>query len=348
MKFTLKNSIGIGVIILISLAFAKRITTPIYFQTPKGWPKTHYDFSKNPLTEEGFQLGRHLFYDPILSRDSTISCASCHLQATGFTHVDHSLSHGIDGKIGTRNSMALVNLAWTKDFLWDGGANHLDVQPLNPITSSIEMDETLEHVVAKLQKSEKYQQLFEQAFGTTKITGQLTLKALSQYMLLLQSSNSKYDKVMRKEAVFSLNEKRGYDLFKSNCASCHQEPLFTNEKFEFNGLAMDTTLNDTGRMKITNKTEDYMRFRVPTLRNVQFTFPYMHDGRMKTLTEVVKYYNSLPKNKKLPKELAEPMHLSDNDRVDLVAFLKTLTDTEDSERTTINRKYVIFFPLHLS
>lgn len=328
MKFTRKHSIFIGLLILISLAFAKRITTPIYFNTPKGWPKPHYDFSKNPLTEEGFQLGRHLFYDPILSRDSTISCASCHLQATGFTHVDHSLSHGIDGKIGTRNSMALVNLAWTKDFLWDGGANHLDVQPLNPITSPIEMDETLEHVVAKLQKSEKYQQLFEQAFGTTKITGQLTLKALSQFMLLLQSSNSKYDKVMRKEMVFSENEKRGYDLFKKDCAACHKEPLFTSERFEFNGLTIDTTLNDTGRMKITNQPEDYMRFRVPTLRNIQFTFPYMHDGRMKTLTEVVKYYNSLPKNKMFPKELAEPMNLSDNDRVDLVAFLKTLTDAE--------------------
>ncbi len=328
MKFTVKNSIGIGVILLISLAFAKKIATPIYFDTPKGWPKTHYDFSKNPLTEEGFQLGRHLFYDPILSRDSTISCSSCHLQATGFTHVDHGLSHGIDGKIGTRNSMALINLAWSKEFLWDGGVNHLDVQPLNPITSPIEMDETLAHVVAKLQKSEKYQHLFQEAFGTSKITGQLTLKALSQFMLMLQSSNSKYDKVMRKETIFSESEHKGYDLFLQKCSSCHTEPLFTNDKFEFNGLAIDSTLNDIGRMKITNRQEDYRRFKVPTLRNIQFTFPYMHDGRLKSLTDVIKYYNSIAKDKSLPKELVEPMLLSDNDRVDLVAFLKTLTDTE--------------------
>lgn len=317
-----------GIFIFGILAFTKSYFTPIYFEVPKGWPKPQYDFSKNPLTEEGFQLGRHLFYDPIISRDSTISCASCHLQATGFTHVDHDLSHGIDGKIGRRNSMALVNLAWSKNFLWDGGVNHLDVQPLNPITSPFEMDETLEHVVVKLQKSEKYQHLFEAAFGTSKITGQLTLKALSQFMLMLKSSNSKYDKVMRNEAVFSENEQKGYDLFKRNCASCHTEPLFSSDKFEYNGLPIDTTLNDVGRMKITNAAEDYMRFKVPTLRNIQFTFPYMHDGRFKTLNEVIKHYNSIKKSKRITKDLAEPMRLSDNERVDLVAFLKTLTDTE--------------------
>ena len=326
MKIKCKHILLVG--ILVSLAFAIKRTTPIYFEIPKGWPKPHYDFSKNPLTEEGFQLGRKLFYDPILSRDSTISCSSCHLQATGFTHVDHSLSHGIDGKIGTRNSMTLMNLAWSKSFMWDGGVNHIDVQALNPLTNPVEMDETLEHVVQQLQKSEKYQQLFENAFGDSKITGQRLLKALTQFELLLVSSNSKYDKVLRKEAVFTEQEQKGYHLFKTNCASCHNEPLFTNDKFENNGLAIDTTLNDIGRIKITNKKEDYLRFKVPTLRNIQFTFPYMHDGRFKTLTEVIKHYNSISNNTFLPKELSKPMNLSDNDRVDLVAFLKTLTDNE--------------------
>lgn len=326
MKIKRKHILLVG--ILVSLAFAIKKTNPIYFEIPKGWPKPHYDFSKNPTTEEGFKLGRKLFYDPILSKDSTISCSSCHLQATGFTHVDHSLSHGIDGKIGTRNSMTLMNLAWSKSFMWDGGVNHIDVQALNPITNPVEMDETLEHVVQKLQKSEKYQQLFENAFGDSKITGQRLLKALTQFELLLVSSNSKYDKVLRKEAVFTEQEQKGYHLFKINCASCHNEPLFTNDKFENNGLAIDTTLNDIGRIKITNKKEDYLRFKVPTLRNIQFTFPYMHDGRFKSLTEVVKHYNSIGNNKILPKELSKPMNLSDNDRVDLVAFLKTLTDNE--------------------
>ena len=321
-------SLVFGISIIGIYAFSKSQLTPLYFEVPQGWPKPHYDFKKNPLTEEGFQLGRKLFYDPILSRDNTISCASCHLQATGFTHVDHELSHGIDGKIGTRNSLALMNLAWSKNLMWDGGVNNLEVQPLNPITSPLEMDESLEHVVQKLQQTQDYPSLFERAFGTSKITGQFTLKALSQFVVTLKSSNAKYDKVIRKEAVFTEQEQKGYDLFKNHCASCHQEPLFTSDKFEYNGLSIDLTLNDFGRMKMTQKTEDSLHFKVPTLRNIQFTFPYMHDGRFKTLTEVIKHYNSLSRNKLLPKELSQPMNLSDNDRVDIVAFLKTLTDNE--------------------
>jgi cytochrome c peroxidase len=328
MKSRYTYSILIVSVLVFSLAFSLLKPTPLYFQIPKGWPKPNYDFSKNPLTEEGFQLGRQLFYDPILSKDSTISCASCHLQATGFTHVDHSLSHGIDGKIGTRNSMTMMNLAWSKTFMWDGGVNHLDVQPLNPITSPVEMNETLANVVNKLQKSDKYKSLFFAAFGDENITGQRVLKALSQFELLLVTANSKYDKVMRKEAVFTEQEQNGYQLFKNNCAFCHTEPLFTNGKYENNGIPLDTTLNDIGRQRITEKSEDYLKFKVPTLRNIQFTNPYMHDGRFKKLTEVIKHYNSLGNNKNLPKQLQKPMNLTDNERVDLVAFLLTLTDTE--------------------
>ena len=328
MKIRFRHIILLGIVVIFSLAFGFFASTPIYFEVPKGWPKPHYDFKKNPLTEEGFQLGRKLFYDPILSRDNTISCASCHLQATGFTHIDHDLSHGIDGKIGTRNSLALMNLAWSKDFMWDGGVNHLDVQPIAPITSPFEMDETLEHVVQKLQETTSYPYLFKKAFGSVKITGQKVLMALSQFELLLISSNSKYDKVMRMEAEFTEREQKGYDTFKTHCASCHQEPLFRSEKFESNGLAIDTTLNDYGRMKITKNKEDSLKFKVPTLRNIQFTFPYMHDGRFKTLTEVVKHYNSIQNTKNLSGQLSKPLNLNANERVDLVLFLKTLTDLE--------------------
>jgi cytochrome c peroxidase len=318
----------IGSVLVSSLAFTFLKPTPIYFQIPKDWPKPNYDFSKNPLTEEGFQLGRQLFYDPILSKDSTISCASCHLQATGFTHVDHSLSHGIDGKIGTRNSMTMMNLAWSKSFMWDGGVNHLDVQPLNPITSLVEMNETLANVVLKLRKSDKYKSLFFAAFGDNNITGQRILKALSQFELMLVSSNSKYDKVMRKESVFTNQEQNGYQLFKTNCASCHSEPLFTNGNFENNGIPLDSTLNDIGRQRITEKPEDYLKFKVPSLRNIQFTNPYMHDGRFNKLTEVIKHYNSIGNKKNVSKQLKKSMNLTDNERVDLVAFLLTLTDNE--------------------
>ncbi len=324
MKFNWK--IIFGFLILISFAFSEKLITPIYFEIPKGWPKPNYDFKNNPLSEEGFILGRQLFYDPILSRDNTISCASCHLQQTGFTHVDHDLSHGIEGKIGIRNSLTLQNLAWSKNFMWDGGINHLDVQAIAPITSEVEMDETLENVVNKLNQSEKYQELFYKAFGIKKITGQFTLKAISQFVVSLTTSNSKYDKVVRKEEVFTDREQHGYDLFKTHCATCHQEPLFTADKFENNGLTIDSTLNDLGRIKITNKKEDLLHFKIPTLRNAQFTFPYMHDGRFKTLTEVVKHYNSLGNDKNLPASFAKPMNLTANDRVDLVLFLNTLTD----------------------
>jgi len=317
-----------GSSLIFSLAFTFLKPTPIYFQVPKGWPKTNYNFSKNPLTEEGFQLGRQLFYDPILSKDSTISCASCHLQATGFTHVDHSLSHGIDGKIGTRNSMTMMNLAWSKSFMWDGGVNHLDVQPLNPILSPVEMNETLANIVLKLQKSDKYKALFFAAFGDNTISGQRLLKAISQFELMLISANSKYDKVMRKETTFTIQEQNGYKLFKKKCASCHSEPLFTNGKYENNGIKLDTTLNDIGRQRITEKPEDFLKFKVPTLRNIQFTNPYMHDGRYKKLTEVIKHYNSIEPNKNLAKQLQKPINLSDNERVDIVAFLLTLSDSE--------------------
>ena len=296
--------------ILLCFAFSTLQQTTIYLNVPKDWPEPTYDFSKNPLTEEGFQLGRNLFYDPILSRDNTISCASCHLQATGFTHVDHDLSHGIEGKMGTRNSMTLMNLAWSSSFMWDGGVNHLDVQPIHPITSEVEMDETLENVVKKLQASEKYQDLFRKSFGTSEITGQLTLKALSQFVLMLTTTNSQYDKVKRNEAQFTEMEQKGYELFKKNCASCHKEPLFTSETFENNGLEVDTRLNDVGRMRITQNPDDAYKFKVPTLRNVQFTYPYMHDGRFKTLTEVALHYNNgIIKSETLSQKLKEPINL---------------------------------------
>ncbi|MBU3680926.1 MAG: cytochrome-c peroxidase [Flavobacterium sp.] len=314
--------------VLVMLGYTAYTTTPMPISIPNLWPKPYYDFAQNKPTVEGFELGRKLFYDPILSRDSSISCASCHFQATGFAHVDHELSHGIDGKVGNRNALALQNLIWSKSFLWDGGVNHLDVQALNPLTHPKEMDENIPHILQKLQEDSVYPGLFSKAFGTTKITGQLLLKALSQFMMQLNSCNAKYDKVMRNETTFTAQEALGYQIFKQKCSSCHLEPLFNTSSFEYNGLAVDPYLNDIGRMKITGKISDSLHFKVPSLRNCQFTAPYMHDGRFKTLTEVVKHYNSLKPHLLLAKQLQKPLDLSDNDRVDLVAFMKTLSDTE--------------------
>jgi cytochrome c peroxidase len=187
------------------------------FVIPQGWAKPVYDFSKNPLTREGFELGRHLFYDPILSRDNTISCASCHLQATGFTHVDHELSHGIDGKIGTRNSMTIMNVAWSKNFMWDGGVNHLDMQPLAPLSNSVEMDGNLDSIIYKLNNYIKYKALFFKAFIDSLVTGQKMLLAFSQFTLQLNSYNSKYDKYIRHEVggAFTEQDKKWFAAFQN-------------------------------------------------------------------------------------------------------------------------------------
>ncbi|MES2568310.1 MAG: cytochrome c peroxidase [Bacteroidota bacterium] len=322
----MKQKFFIGFFLCVTLCAFHVIDTKL-FVSPENWPKPSYDFTQNPLTFESVQLGRHLFYDPILSKNNKISCASCHSQYTAFTHVDHNLSHGIDDRIGVRNSPALMNLAWHTSFMWDGAVNHLDVQALAPISHPDEMGESIQQVVTKLGQSEKYKKLFYKAYGDRVITGERTLKTISQFMLTLVSANSKYDSVMRKQKQFTTQEKRGYALFQKNCNTCHTEPLFTNLQFENNGLSVDTTLNDFGRMKITKNNSDSLKFKVPTLRNVEFSYPYMHDGRFKTLSQVLKHYtNGVHQSETLAKSLDAPIVLSSNDKVDLVAFLLTLTD----------------------
>ena len=186
------------------------------FIIPKNWPIPKYDFSKNSLTIEKVELGRALFYDPILSGNNTISCASCHSPFTAFAHVDHALSHGIDNRIGNRNAPALMNLAWHNSFMWDGAINHLDVQPLAPISNRDEMDDDIRNVVSKLQTSKIYPALFYKAFGDSIISSEHQLKAISQFLLTVVSANSKYDSVMRNESTFSIQEKNGYKLFQEN------------------------------------------------------------------------------------------------------------------------------------
>ena len=291
----------------------------------------HYDLSKLSMSENEFQLGRQLFYDPILSRDQSISCASCHLQATGFTHVDHDLSHGIEGRIGKRNSMALMNLAWNTSFMWDGGVNHIELQALAPISSENEMGSSLKEVVTKLNASEKYKTLFYNSYKDSLVTGQKTLLALTQFVVMLNSYNSKYDKYIRNEkgGEFTMQEKNGLAIFKNNCASCHTEPLFTNNEFHNNGLTLDPYLKDFGRMLITNKSEDSLKFKVPTLRNIQFTHPYMHDGRFETLKAVITHYNSgITHSITLAEDLKNNLELTHKEEVDLLVFLRTLTDKE--------------------
>lgn len=298
----------------------------VELKIPKGFPKPVYDFKQNKITPQGFVLGRKLFYDPILSKDSSISCASCHQRFAAFAHIDHPISHGINGLFGKRNVPALQNLIWDNSFMWDGGVNNLEVQPINPITNPVEMNETLGHVIYKLQRNTEYADMFKQAFGTDKITSQQLLKALTQFIGLMVSDNSRFDKYLRHEDTLSQAEFHGFQVFKSHCANCHAGQLFTDNSYRNTGLKPDTALKDSGRAAITGLTDDYMKFKVPGLRNVAITYPYMHDGRFRNLKQVINHYSDGKLYGNYDQSINKDRGLSETDKADIIAFLNTLTD----------------------
>jgi cytochrome c peroxidase len=297
------------------------------FNYSETFPQPVYNYEGNYLSYAKFQLGRELFYDKILSSDSTISCSSCHEQVHGFAGHNTPFSAGVNNQNGTRNSPAIFNLAWNKSFMWDGGINHIEVMPVGPITNPVEMNETMEHVVEKLQHSEKYRELFKKAFGNGEINDQQLLKALASFMAMIISDHSKYDKVQRGEATFTATEQAGYSLFVQKCSSCHQEPLFTDYAYRNNGL--DQTFTDDGRAHITLDPADEAKFKTPSLRNVELSYPYMHDGRFFTLNQVLDHYVSgIQPSATLDPSLSNGIPISNVEKQQLIAFLKTLTDYE--------------------
>ncbi len=300
------------------------------FVKPANFPQPIYHFETNQVTQERFELGRKLFYDPILSANNTISCGSCHIQTSAFTHHGHDVSHGIFDRRGTRNSPPIMNLAWNTSFMWDGGIVDLDLQPIAPITNHVEMDDSLPNVLNKLRNSTVYPALFQKAYGSSEINSSGFLKALSQFMLMCVSSNSKYDSVMRNQAIFTSEEQEGYQLFKQKCNSCHAEPLFTDHSFRNNGLSV-SMVNDEGRYLVTQKPTDRYKFKVPSLRNLAYTAPYMHDGRLFTLDAVFDHYTmqvqNTPNLDPLFLQNGQPgLSISLTERQKLLVFLKTLND----------------------
>ena len=297
----------------------------ISFLQPSNFPSPIYTYSNNPLTKKGFELGRFLFYDPLLSLDSSISCGTCHAQGHAFADHNVSLSKGVHNTFGIRNAPSLVNLAWSTSFMWDGGVNHIEVQPLVPLTSEHEMGETMAQIVLKLNRSEFYKQKFKEAFGVTKITDQKLLHALAQFTSMLVSSNSKYDQVIAGNEQFTTEEKQGYELFKLNCALCHTEPLFTDYSFRNSGLLID--LNDTGREKVSQDAKDRGKFKVPSLRNIAYTYPYMHDGRFSNLEDVLEFkVNGIQDSPTLDPYLKKGIKLNTQEQKAIISFLNTLTD----------------------
>jgi cytochrome c peroxidase len=302
--------------------------TPLAFTVPAGWPQPQYDFAANPLTKEGFELGRKLFYDTRLSSDGQVSCGSCHQQFAGFVLFDHDLGHGVNNNHTLRNPQPLFNLAWHKEMMWDGGINHIEVQPLAPITDPNEMGETITNVIEKLKANAAYRAMFKAAFGDETITSQRMLKALTQFMLMIVSNNSKYDRVKQGAESFTTLENIGYQVFQTHCATCHKEPLFTDLSYRNTGLPISTYLNDKGRMRITGNRSDSLKFKVPSLRNVALTYPYTHDGRIYSLDQMVDHYRFNVVNDFSTDPLVRnKIALTITEKAAVIAFMKTLTDT---------------------
>ncbi len=303
---------------------------------PSNFPPPVQDMSNNPLTVKGVALGKKLFYDGILSRDGSIACGSCHIQASAFTHHSHDVSHGIDDRLGRRNGLPVFNMLWQKNFFWDGGVHNLDMTPLNALENPVEMDEKLPNVLEKLNNNGVYKRDFKAAFNVETITTKEFMQALSQFMATMVSANSRHDKYVRKEAGGTLTETevQGKRLFEQKCAACHGTELFTDGSFRNNGVSTEQMLRfDKGREEITLNADDRGKFRVPSLRNIEVTAPYMHRGQFRKLEQVLDYYASgvmdLPTLDPLLKQNGQlGIAMSAGEKQQIIAFLKTLTDNE--------------------
>jgi cytochrome c peroxidase len=307
---------------------------PLTISTP-GFPPLPNP-ANNPLTRQGVALGRRLFYDPILSADSTQACGSCHRFGRSFSD-SLRFSVGIDGSAGTRNASSLVNVAWLPKAFWDGRAASLEHQALEPVVNPIEMKETWPNVVRKLQRHKDYPELFGRAFGTDEITKELVTKAIAQFERTFVSHQSKFDIWLQTRdaaaAGFTAAQERGRHLFdteRGDCFHCHRVNVLATDN-DFHNIGLDSTFVDLGRGDITGNPSDLGKFKTPTLRNVELTPPYMHDGRFNTLEEVVQHYNTggftTPTTDPLLRKRGVGLGLTPEEVSDIVEFLKTFTDT---------------------
>lgn len=300
-------------------------------EIPADFPALAFDRDKNPVTVNGVALGKKLFYEGRLSRNNSISCGFCHIQENAFTHHGHPVSHGIDNRLGIRNASPIQNMAFLRNYTWDGVSHNLDERSLVPITTDFEMDSSMPEVVGKLNTDANYKKLFKAAFGDENITGERVLKAISQFMATMVSADSKYDRVLKGKTAFTAEENEGYQLFRNNCASCHSGALFTDESFRNTGMYYNAQYNDRGRYRVTLDWNDNMKFRVPSLRNVEYTAPYMHDGRFTTLEAVLNFYSDLVENQPnldplLKKDGHVGIRMNPSEKQYIIAFLKTLSD----------------------
>lgn len=314
--------------------------TPYPLQIPPGFPQPLLN-PDNPLTVEGVTLGRHLFYEKKLSRDNTMSCASCHKQEFSFSDTPNRLSKGVDGLEGNFNAMHIVNMAWLENFFWDGRSPSLEDQAFHPVVDPLEMNTTWESVLKKLRETPIYPPMFKKAFGSEEITIERVTKAIAAFERVLISGNSKFDKWRRGEATLTELELFGFTMFETergDCFHCHGSTTtgnmfgaFGQLIFTNNGLEPDATM-PPGRMAVTGNPSDRGKFKIPSLRNVAVTFPYFHDGRFQSLQEVIEFYNmgGHPSSTIDPNMKAAGVgrNWSQYEKSALLAFLNTLTDVE--------------------
>ncbi len=335
--------------------------TPYEMIQPTGFPMMAIP-ADNPMTQEGFELGRRLFYDVRLSKDNSMSCATCHLPELSFTDAT-AFSTGIDGEMTRRSSMSLVNVGYTATGLfWDGRVQTLEEQALQPVTDPIELINTWDVVEEMMKTDAEYPAMFRRAFGiedTSEVDSLLAAKAIAQFERALVSSNSKYDKwVLERDFSYEYtdSESRGQEMFfdlgsipggsgvkDAECFHCHGSALLTEGNFFNNGLDEYPTLEDyedKGAGEVTGNIADYGKFRSPTLRNIELTAPYMHDGRFQTLEEVIEHYSSgVHFATNLDPDLRAPLNLTEGEKEDLINFLKTLTDTEFTENPAFQNPF---------
>lgn len=303
----------------------------IALEIPADFPSLNSSVEANLPTQYGVQLGEKLFNDKRFSADNTISCASCHIQANAFAD-NNAQAIGIEGRVGLRNTPPIQNLAFMNFYNWDGSKLRLEDQPLVPIITHEEMDSSILEVIDKIESDPEYQDLFEKTFGDENITPERIYKSIAQYEYTLISANSKYDKVMRNEegVNFTESEAQGYAIFQEKCISCHSGALFTDQSFRNIGFPLNPDSNEAGRGRVTGEPEDYMSFRVPSLRNIEYTAPYGSFGQFETLKEVLDYFD----NGVLYADNLDPVFkdndnripLTEEDKTYLIAFLKTLSD----------------------
>lgn len=325
MRFGNAFVFGAAALAAVPLLVTGQAASPA-FKVPRGlgpivWPKD------NPYTPEKAELGRLLYFDKRISADRTLSCASCHHPAKGFTD-QSAVSTGIRGQKGGVSAPTVINRAYGMLQFWDGRANSLEAQAVGPMANAIEMGNTHEALLSALKKIPGYRTRFKKVFGTEDFDLDHVAKAIATFERTVVSGDAPFDryKAGMKDAMTPA-QARGMDVFfkKAKCDQCHEGANFTLNAFHNLGVGQDKPKSDEGRYAVTKRPSDFGAFKTPTLREIEHTAPYMHDGSLKTLEEVVEFYNKGGKPNKNLDELMRTLNLTDAEKADLVAFLKALS-----------------------